>query len=96
MTRGHKSRNERLQEKLVHFLMGQEAWRRSGGKNLKAFHRAWTDVGVVKSHFHTFQRHFTELETDVGLVKSHLHTFSALETDMGLVIEAIHGTNSQY
>lgn len=32
-TRGHKSKNELLQEKLVHFLMGQEAWRRSGGKN---------------------------------------------------------------
>ncbi|KAH9295805.1 hypothetical protein KI387_039393, partial [Taxus chinensis] len=28
-----KSRNELLQEKLVHFLMGREAWRRSGGKN---------------------------------------------------------------
>ncbi|XP_059068134.1 probable arabinosyltransferase ARAD1 [Cryptomeria japonica] len=28
-----KSRNEILQDKLVHFLMGQEAWRRSGGKN---------------------------------------------------------------
>jgi len=32
-SRGYKSRNERLQEKLVHFLMAQETWRRSGGKN---------------------------------------------------------------
>lgn len=32
-SRRRRSRNELLQEKLVHFLMGQEAWRRSGGKN---------------------------------------------------------------
>lgn len=49
----------------------------------------------MKSHFHTFKRPFTELGTDVGLVKSHPHTFTDLEPDLGMVIEAIHGTKSQ-